>query len=174
MCSCKHQNGVSQLDSTVDQFRSTARWKCRTESRQQDLEPICSNTDTIISFLMLQFAIRRQHNDHWMYNIFYLTHTGAFLWFNGWQLSSCSHFSHKRLEHVNKPPAVTGLSAHFSQREESVQFCTQWLFFLRLWTSSCAGIVHCHWLVWIQTLAQNSACKLKSFIYDLRIRFREK
>jgi len=38
------------------------------------LEPICSNTDTLISFLMLHTAIRNQHNDHRMYKLFYLTH----------------------------------------------------------------------------------------------------
>jgi len=35
-CSCKCHIFVSLLDSTVDQFRPTARWMCRTESQQQD------------------------------------------------------------------------------------------------------------------------------------------
>ena len=73
-CSCKHQNDVLLLDSTVDHFRPTARWRCRTESRQQDLETICSNTDTLISFLTLHTAISRQKMYVFIFFMNYTSH----------------------------------------------------------------------------------------------------
>jgi len=85
-----------------------ARWRCRTESRQQDLEPIWSNTDTIISILTLHNAIRSKKIITECTN-FSSSHTGAFLWFNGSYLSISSHFSHKIEGHVNDPTVPTGL-----------------------------------------------------------------